>query len=101
MLAELKANRKIYVTPGLVDQGEQKESVHIQAGRLIAAADPDITVLMRNSVTAYIQKGLEQAKYSGEVRVENDPLKFYTNLNHFVASGDLVLMQNDWTDNYA
>lgn len=101
LLAELRANRKIYVTPGLVDQGEQTESIHIEAGRLIAAASPDIIVLMRNSVTKYIQQGLSQARYQGEVRIETDPLEFYTNLNHFVAAGDLVLMQNDWTDNYA
>ena len=30
----------------------------------------------------------------------SDPLQFYTNLDQFVAAGDIVLMQNDWTDNY-
>ena len=36
-----------------------------------------------------------------EVRVEDDPLDFYANLDQMVAVGDLVLMQNDWPDNYA
>lgn len=101
LLAELPAKRKIYVTPGLVDQGAEKERVHIAAGRLIAAAKPDITVLMQNSVTDFIVLGLREAGYDGELRIESDPLDFYSNLNHFVAAGDLVLMQNDWTDNYA
>jgi UDP-N-acetylmuramoyl-tripeptide--D-alanyl-D-alanine ligase len=101
LLKDLKAKRKIYVTPGLVDQGEETERVHLEVGRLIAAAKPDLVVLMQNSVTGFIQEGLKAAKFKGELRIETDPLEFYTNLTHFVASGDLVVMQNDWTDNYA
>ena len=101
LLFELSAKRKIYVTPGLVDQGAEKERVHLEAGRLIAAAQPDIIVLMQNSVTDFIVLGLREAGFNGELRIEADPLDFYTNLNHFVAAGDLVLLQNDWTDNYA
>lgn len=101
LLKELGANRKIYVTPGLVDQGEETERVHVAMGKLIAAAKPDLVVLMKNSTTKYIEKGLEQGKFKGELRVESNPLDFYNNLNHFVANGDLVVLQNDWTDNYA
>jgi UDP-N-acetylmuramoyl-tripeptide--D-alanyl-D-alanine ligase len=100
LLKELGAKRKIYVTPGLVDQGEETAGIHREVGRLIAAAKPDLVVLMRNSVTGFIQEGLKAGGFKGELRVEADPLNFYTNLNHFVASGDLVVMQNDWTDNY-
>lgn len=101
LLKELDAKRKIYVTPGLVDQGEETEKVHVEVGRLIAAADPDLVVLMQNSVTDFIAKGLKEGKFKGDLRLETDPLSFYTSLNHFVAAGDLVVMQNDWTDNYA
>jgi len=101
LLANLSAKRKLYVTPGLVDQGKQTKVVHEQVGELIAQAKPDIVVLMQNSVTKHIQKGLDTGHYQGEVRVEADPLAFYQNLEHFVAAGDVVLMQNDWTDNYA
>lgn len=100
LLADLDAKRKIYVTPGLVDQGNESYAVHNEMGKLIAAAKPDIVVLMQNSVTEYIQSGLGEAGFAGELQVQADPLTFYTNLNHFVASGDLVVMQNDWTDNY-
>lgn len=101
LLKELPAKRKLYVTPGLVDQGEETEQVHREIGTLIAHAQPDVVVLMKNSVTAYIQKGLEQGGYKGELRIESNPLEFYTNLAHFVAHDDLVMMQNDWPDNYA
>ncbi len=101
LLRELQAERKWYVTPGLVDQGKENSRIHRQMGELIAACKPDIVVLMENSVTAFIEAGLRAGDYDGELRIETDPLHFYTNLSYFVAAGDLVLMQNDWTDNYA
>lgn len=101
LLAHLPAKRKMYVTPGLVDQGVETERVHLEIGQLIAQANPDKVVLMQNSTTQYIIKGLEEEKYSGELIIEADPLTFYTNIEHVIAAGDLVLMQNDWTDNYS
>lgn len=100
LLKELPAKRKIYVTPGLVDQGVETERVHHKMGNLIADVAPDMVVLMDNSATAVIAKVLKSRRFQGEVRIEDDPLEFYTNLAHFVAAGDVVLMQNDWTDNY-
>jgi UDP-N-acetylmuramoyl-tripeptide--D-alanyl-D-alanine ligase len=101
LLKELPARRKVYVTPGLVGQGQEKQRVHLEVGQLIAHARPDLVVLMQNSVTDYIKQGLAKAKFQGELQIETNPLEFYTNLTHFVAAGDLVVMQNDWTDNYA
>jgi len=100
LLKELPGKRKVYVTPGLVDQGSETAVVHEEMGRLIAEAKPDIVVLMQHSVTPYIEKGLSQNGYEGDIQTVADPLAFYQNLSLFVAAGDLVLMQNDWTDNY-
>lgn len=100
LLGELTDRRKIYVTPGLVDQGAEANAIHVEMGELIAGAHPDIVVLMQNSATDSIATGLKKAGYTGELIIENDPLNFYTNLAAFVAHGDIVLMQNDWTDNY-
>jgi len=101
LLAALPAKRKLYITPGLVEQGKETKAIHIRMGELIATAKPDVVILMANSAAPYIRHGLEQAHYDGEVRVEHEPLDFYTNLDQHVAAGDIVLMQNDWTDNYA
>ena len=101
LLSELPAKRKIYITPGLVDQGEETERVHLEIGKKISQVKPDKLVLMQNSVTQFIVKGLEEGGYRGDLQIEVDPLEFYTNLEHMVAAGDLVVMQNDWTDNYS
>lgn len=101
LLKTVNGKQKIYVTPGLVDQGKMTKSVHIEMGELIAKSNPSKVVLMSNSVTEYIQKGMKDGGYEGETEIVTDPLFFYTNLTHFIATGDIVLMQNDWTDNYA
>ncbi len=99
-LATIKAERRIYVTPGLVEQGSQTAEVHRGIGAQIAPV-ADMVVLIKNSVTKYIQEGLADRHYAGELIIVDDPMNFYLNLEHFVAAGDVVLMQNDWTDNYA
>jgi UDP-N-acetylmuramyl pentapeptide synthase len=101
LLGELKAKRKWYITPGLVEQGKESHKIHQEMGALIAAAKPNIVILMKNSATESIEKGLLKAGFAGEVRIEKDPLSFYTNLDQFIATGDVIMMQNDWTDNYA
>lgn len=100
LLAQLDAKRKIYVTPGLVDQGEETERVHVEIGHAIAKTNPDKVVLMQNDNTEFIQQGMKSEGYQGEVITENDPLNFYNNIEQFVAAGDLVLMQNDLPDAY-
>ncbi len=100
LLKDLPGKRKIYITPGLVDQGDETAHIHQQMGKLIAEAGPDIVVLMQHSVTDYIKQGLDQAGYKGQLIVSDDPLDFYNNLQLFVAKDDLVMLQNDWPDNY-
>jgi UDP-N-acetylmuramoyl-tripeptide--D-alanyl-D-alanine ligase len=99
LLKDTKAKRRIYVTPGLVEQGAKTEEVHNMIGKLTATS-ADVVVLMENSVTDFIVKGLDDAHFKGELILVSDPLEFYTNMEQFVAAGDVVLMQNDWTDNY-
>lgn len=100
LLKALPGKRKIYITPGLVDQGKETDRIHRELGEAIAKTQPDIVVLMRHSVTPYIEEGLTKGGYNGTLMIEDDPLEFYNNLDHFIAAGDLVMMQNDWPDNY-
>jgi UDP-N-acetylmuramoyl-tripeptide--D-alanyl-D-alanine ligase len=100
-LKSIKAKRKWYVTPGLVDQGSENEAVHTELGKLIADSQADIVILMENSARLIIEASLKASGFKGTLRIEQHPLQFYTSLEHQIAAGDVVLMQNDWTDNYA
>lgn len=100
LLKELPASRKVYVTPGLVEQGSETVSVHKKIAEKIVETAPDVVVLMKNSATAIIESQIQAAGATFKIIIQDDPLDFYQNLSHFVAQGDLVLLQNDWTDNY-
>jgi UDP-N-acetylmuramoyl-tripeptide--D-alanyl-D-alanine ligase len=99
-LQEIEAKRKVYVTPGLVDQGDEAEAVHRTIAAKIVEVAPNLLVLMRNSATDIIAAELAKLRYIGEIQIQDDPLAFYQGLEHIVRAGDVVLMQNDWTDNY-
>lgn len=99
-LGEIEGRRKIYVTPGLVDQGEETERIHRLIAQKLYEIKPDLLVLMRNSATDIIRDELGALGYDAEIQIQDDPLMFYQGLEHFLRAGDVVLMQNDWTDNY-
>jgi UDP-N-acetylmuramoyl-tripeptide--D-alanyl-D-alanine ligase len=101
LLSELKTKgRKIYATPGLVDQGIETERVHVELGKLIAKAQPTEVYLMQNSVVDYVVQSLLASNYSGKLKVIDEPLQFYTNIENIVAKDDIVMCQNDWPDYY-
>lgn len=100
-LGSLQGHRRFYVTPGLVEMGDATERVHREIGKELAAAHIEKVVLIRNSVTPYLAQGLAEAHYSGEVLWFDDALSAFAALPHLTAAGDVVLLQNDWPDQYA
>jgi UDP-N-acetylmuramoyl-tripeptide--D-alanyl-D-alanine ligase len=99
-LTSLKDHRRFYVTPGLVEMGTRTKEVHRQIGESLAKASIEKVVLIRNSVTSYIEDGLKKKGYGGEVLWFEDSLSAFTALPHLTAKGDIVLLQNDWPDQY-
>src|SRR5690606_18898999 len=66
-LKSVEAKRKFYITPGLVDQGDETKRVHIELGLAIANARPDKVILIQNSTTGYIEEGILAGGYRGTV----------------------------------
>jgi UDP-N-acetylmuramoyl-tripeptide--D-alanyl-D-alanine ligase len=100
-LASLKGHRRIYVTPGLVEMGERTREVHEAIGKQLAEADIEQVVLIRNSVAHYIFSGLQKTHYQGTVRWYDTGPQAFEALPHLTLPGDVVLLQNDWPDQYA
>lgn len=99
-LASLRDRRRWYVTPGLVEMGARTREVHREIGRNLAQAGIEKVVLIRNSVTSFIEEGLKEGKYGGDIIWFDDALAVYAALPHMTAKGDVVLLQNDWPDQY-
>lgn len=100
-LASIAGRRRWYVTPGLVEMGARAEEVHKDIGRQLAQAKIEKVILVRNSVTPFIERGLREAGYGGEVLWFDEALQAFAALPSLTAAGDVVLLQNDWPDQYA
>lgn len=100
-LSPIKGHRRWYVTPGLVEMGSRTEDAHREIGRELARGGIEKVVLIRNSVTPHIERGLKEAGYAGELMWFPDALQAFAALPHLTVKGDIVLLQNDWPDQYA
>ncbi len=100
-LASISGHRRFYVTPGLVEMGARAEAVHREIGERLAQAGIEKVVLVETSVTPYIEEGLRASDYRGEVLKFPDMPTALTALVQRTVSGDVMLIQNDWPDQYA
>ncbi len=99
-LKSLQGHRRWYVTPGLVEMGSRKEEIHREMGKRLAEAEIEKVVLIRNSVTSYIEEGLKAAGYGGEILWYDFGPTAYAAIPKMTVAGDVVLLQNDWPDQY-
>ncbi len=100
VLGSFQKERKVYITPGLVEMGEATESVHQEVGRQLAKV-ADLVILIKNSVTPYIAAGLTAHGFdSSKIIWFDSALKAHADLGQIIKAGDVVMFQNDWPDNY-
>ncbi len=98
---ETLSGRRFYVTPGLVEAGQRVKEVHEEIGRELAGARIEKVVLIRNSVTPHIKTGLKAGGFKGELLEYDDMPGCLNALRSLTLPGDIVLIQNDWPDQYA
>lgn len=100
VLARFKNKRKIYVTPGLVEMGSRSAEIHRSIGTDLAPV-ADIVILIKNSATGYIAEGLKAGEFKNQdILWFNTATEAHAALPAILKSGDVVLFQNDWPDNY-
>ncbi len=103
VLSRFVSRRKIYITPGLVEMGKKSADVHREIGRQLAGV-ADVVILIRNSVTPFIEQGVNSqesiVRKKPEIIWFNTAQEMHVSLSKFVRSGDVVLFQNDWGDQY-
>jgi UDP-N-acetylmuramoyl-tripeptide--D-alanyl-D-alanine ligase len=99
VLEKFISRRTIYVTPGLVEMGDRSEEVHHDIGKHLGAV-VDVVVLIETSVTDWIVEGLRQAGFAGELITFESPQKMHPEISDLLKTGDVLLFQNDWPENY-
>jgi len=99
-LSLFKKRRKIFVTPGLVEIGTKSRVVHERIGKRLNDVI-DLVILVKNSMTPYIENGLVESGFNKKNIIWfNSMMEAQNNLGSILKSGDVVLFQNDWPDNY-
>ncbi len=100
VLARFKNRRKIYVTPGLVEMGAKSPEIHRMIGTELARV-ADTVILIKNSATGFIAEGLKAGDFkSQDIVWFKSAEDAHAALPAILKSGDVVLFQNDWPDNY-
>ena len=99
-LGSLTGHRRFYVTPGLVEMGVRTKEVHEKIGRELAEAGIEKVILIKDSVTPHIEHGLKMSSYKGEILWFDNALAAFAALPLMTVRGDVVLLQNDWPDQY-
>ncbi len=99
-LSKFSKRRKIFITPGLVEMGNKSNEVHQRIGKRLNDV-VDLVILVKNSVTPDIGEGLIKSGFKKQNIIWFDSMmEAQSNLINYAKSGDVILFQNDWPDNY-
>lgn len=92
--------KKIIVTPGLVELGDEEEALNREFGQGIAKVC-DIAVLVGKRFAPYLKEGLLNSGFDQGSIVELESLEEVTRfIGVYAKPGDVVLFENDLPDNY-
>ncbi len=101
ILARMDGGRRVIVTPGMVELGERQWEENKALGAHIAAHDIDLAVLVGTEQTKALQAGLQEADYPADrMKVVDSLFDAQDFLKPYLASGDVVLYENDLPDQY-
>ncbi len=100
VLAKFKDKRRIYVTPGLVETGDKNKELHYNIGKQLSSV-ANVVILIKNSATPFIEQGLLENNFIKEnIIFFNSAPEAHQNIQNITKSGDVILFQNDWPENY-
>ena len=92
--------RKIIITPGMVELGNQENKLNYELGQEIAKV-VDVAILVGKKRIVPIKKGIVDSEFDEKNIFIVDSLNDSTSiLNSIVQEGDVVLYENDLPDNY-
>ena len=100
VLGSFAPARRIVVTPGMIELGQEEEALNEEFGRDIASA-ADIAILVGKARVESIRRGLLGAGFAENCIVQAQSLQDATDrLPLYTAPGSVVLFENDLPDNY-
>ncbi|MDH8678531.1 UDP-N-acetylmuramoyl-tripeptide--D-alanyl-D-alanine ligase [Fusibacter bizertensis] len=100
VLKNFEGNKKIVITPGMIELGDQAYDLNKSFGIAIADAC-DYVILVGKKQTAPIQDGLAEKAYpSQRIYIASSIKDGFNKLHEIVALNDVVLIENDLPDTF-
>lgn len=100
LLKNITNHRKLYLSPGLVELGIESDKIHFEIWEMLSWVI-DKALLIENSQTKMIEKWLLESGFSkNNIIFYKTTLEAHNNLSNIINSGDVIVFQNDLTDNY-
>ena len=101
VINEYTKNRKILITPGFAELGSIKENAHFEFGFRAGKICDLIFLIGREENTTQIAKGVQESGFDTKNLFFYKSLKeAMENFNKKSKIGDIVLLENDLSDNY-
>ncbi len=101
VLRTFQTDRRIIVTPGMVELGEEEEALNEEFGKGMASV-ADVVILVGGRHVEPIKKGLLSAGFDFSRVIQVADLNEATEkLPLYAAPGSVVLFENDLPDNYS
>lgn len=100
VLKAIEGQRKIIITPGMIELGEKQEHYNSLLGEQIAETC-DYAILVGKNITLPIMKGLKNKNYpDNQIYVAQNFKDAVNHLSGMTKAGDVLLYENDLPDTY-
>lgn len=100
LLKNITNHRKLYLSPGLVELGTESDKIHFEIWEMLSNVI-DKALLIENSQTKMIEKWLLESGFDkNNIIFYSTTLEAHNNLSNIINSWDVIVFQNDLTDNY-
>jgi UDP-N-acetylmuramoyl-tripeptide--D-alanyl-D-alanine ligase len=101
VLAAFEGGRRVVVTPGMIELGDEEEMLNREFGNVIGSSGIEQVILVGHKRTRPIYDGIIERGYPVEqVLVVNNLFEANNWLKGWLQAGDTVLYENDLPDTY-
>ena len=101
VLSTFNRGKRIVVTPGMVELGQEEEAMNRRFGETMAGCC-DAAILVGKKRSEAIRKGMENQGFDpGHIHVAASLDEATEMLKKLIVPGDIVLFENDLPDNYS
>lgn len=100
LLKNIKWHRRIYLTPGLVELWKESFKIHHEIWEMLSKV-VDKVLLIENVATKSIYNWLiDEGFDKNNITFYKSTLDAHEDLKNILISEDVIVFQNDWSDNY-